>query len=98
MTAIVYILSSPSKGVYYTGYTTITLEERLYKHNSGHYDNQYTAIAKDWEVYFSIECFSEKQARLIEVHIKRMKSRRYIENLKKYPEMVQGLLRRYSFD
>ena len=96
MTAIVYILSSPSKGVYYTGYTTITMEERLYKHNSGYYDKQYTAIAKDWEVYFLIECLSEKQARLIEAHIKRMKSRRYIENLKQYPEMVQGLLRRYS--
>ncbi len=32
----------------------------------------------------------------IENHIKRMKSRRYIENLIKYPEIGKKLLEKYS--
>ena len=96
MTAIVYILYSPSKRVFYTGFTTTTLEDRLQKHNSKYYGNKFTAISSDWEVYFFIECSSENQARDIESHIKRMKSRKYIQNLKQYPEMGQGLLFRYS--
>jgi putative endonuclease len=96
MAAIVYILFSASKGTFYTGFTTVTLEERLNRHNSKYYHNKYTARANDWELYFSIECLSEIQARLIESHIKRMKSTKYIQNLKQYPEMAQALLLKYS--
>jgi putative endonuclease len=96
MTALVYILYSPSFDTFYTGFTTISVSERLERHNSKYYDNAYTSRASDWEVYVLIECVSEQQARLIETHIKRMKSKQYIENLKKYPDMIGRLLTRYS--
>jgi hypothetical protein len=37
-------------------------------------------------------CATFTQARRIENHIKRMKSRKYIMNLKTYPEMMEKLL------
>jgi putative endonuclease len=40
----------------------------------------------------SIECTSFAQAREIESHVKRMKSKKYIANLKQYPEIIQKLL------
>jgi len=32
----------------------------------------------------------------IEIHIKKMKSKKYIQDLKKYPEIAQKLLKKYS--
>ena len=95
MTASVYILYSPSQNTFYTGFTKVSVEERLHRHKENYYDNKYTAKATDWEIYFSIECISEEQARSIETHIKKMKSKIYIQNLKKYPNMVQELLNRF---
>jgi putative endonuclease len=40
-----------------------------------------------------IPCESVTQAILIEKRIKKMKSRKYIENLKKYPEMIEKILK-----
>jgi putative endonuclease len=37
-----------------------------------------------------------EQAHKIENHIKKMKSKKYIENLKKYPEISLRLLQKYS--
>jgi putative endonuclease len=42
-----------------------------------------------------IPCDTIEQAVFIESKIKRMKSRKYIENLKKYPEIVEKMLRKY---
>jgi putative endonuclease len=37
-----------------------------------------------------------EQAREIEKHLKKMKSRKYLENLKRYPEMLGKLLLRFD--
>lgn len=37
------------------------------------------------------------QAMQVEKHIKSMKSRIYIENLKRYPEMIIKLIEKYSW-
>jgi putative endonuclease len=71
------------------------LESRLLKHNTGAYNGSFTAQAKDWELYYLIECEKTEQAVNIEKHIKRMKSRKYLENIKKYPEMVDRLKERF---
>jgi putative endonuclease len=71
------------------------LSERLFKHNSGFYDKTYSAFTSDWDLFLRIDCISVNQAIQIEKHIKRMKSKVYIENLKKYPEMVDKLLNLY---
>ena len=91
-----YILWSPSLKKHYTGITTETVNRRIQKHNEAFYGKKYTSLVKDWEVYLSIECESTSQMHQIERHIKRMKSSKYIENLKKYPEMIEKLKRSYS--
>ena len=91
-----YILFSPSKNTYYTGFTQTDLAERISKHNAGFYDNTYSSFIADWTLYLSIKCTDVNQAIKIEKHIKRMKSKIYIENLKKYPEIIDKLLSKYN--
>jgi putative endonuclease len=69
---------------------------RLAEHKEKRYSDSYTASANDWVLFFSIDNLNYSQARKIESHVKRMKSKTYIENLKKYPEMVQKLLDRFQ--
>ena len=45
---------------------------------------------------YSIEQLQYEIARKTEAHIKRMKSRKYIENLKLYPEMMEKLILKYD--
>ena len=73
-----------------------SVENRILKHNSSSYESSFTTTTDDWELYFSVTCVTVSQARKIELHIKKAKSRTYITNLKKYPEMIEKLLIRYS--
>lgn len=94
--AFCYILYSPSLDKYYIGSTSEAIESRLDKHLSKFYGtNHFTATVSDWDIHHRILCTSGKQARRIENHIKRMKSKQYIQNLKKYPEMTVKLLSKY---
>jgi putative endonuclease len=91
-----YILFSRKLNRFYTG-CTINLEERLQKHNDGFYSkSSFTTKVQDWELFLHFECKNEKQAKAVEQHIKKMKSKTYIQNLKTYPEMVDKLLSKYS--
>ena len=54
-------------------------------------DNKFTAKADDWELFFSELCVSKEQANGIERHIKKMKSKIYINNLIKYPDIILKL-------
>ena len=47
-------------------------------------------------LFFSYENLEYKQARNIESHIKKMKSKVYIENLVKYPEIIERLKEKYK--
>ncbi len=94
-----YILFSTQLDKFYIGYTTIGANERIDRHLSDHYGlTRFTHKANDWVLFLEIECLSSEQARKIETHIKKMKSKTFIHNLKKYPEMVEKLLFRYSQD
>jgi putative endonuclease len=92
----VYILHSKKMNRYYIGFTT-NLDVRLGFHENAE-SRKFTSKASDWIVYFTIACQSEKQGLSIEKHIKKMKSSKYIENLKKFPEMSEGLKNRYRAD
>ena len=81
----VYILFSKTLNQFYVG-ETVDIEDRLTQHNSGFYDSAFTKKASDWTLYHAIECIHREQARKIETHIKKMKSKTYIQNLKKYSE------------
>jgi putative endonuclease len=90
-----YILFSKSINRYYVGYTG-DVDERLKLHNTGHFGGKsYTQITSDWELFLLIPCETITQAIYIELKIKNMKSRKYIENLKKYPEIVERILKEF---
>jgi len=92
-----YILFSSSLDRYYIGSTILEPKERLTRHLFSYYGNQkFTASAKDWEIFLEISCSSIEQARKIERHIKSMKSKIYINNLKKYPEMIEKQIAKNS--
>ena len=92
----VYILYSLSCNQFYTGATSIAVENRLERHLVKYYENKFTAKEQDWEVFFVIDCETMKQAFQIEKHIKRMKSKKYINDLKKFPGISEKLKIQYS--
>jgi len=94
--AYVYILYSEKLNKHYIGSTELDPIDRLDQHLTKHFGNaKFTVQASDWEIIYTINCQSIRQARAIESHVKKMKSRTYIQNLIKYPEMTQKLLSRY---
>jgi len=86
----VYILYSKRLDKFYIG-ETMDLLKRVEEHNTGFYDNSFSSKTNDWEVFLQIECSDRSQARKIENHIKKMKSVKYIQDLKKHPEIILRL-------
>lgn len=93
--ADVYILYSLKLNKYYIG-SCFNFKNRLNEHLCKEYENSFTSKADDWILDFKIEDLDYKQARLIEQHIKKMKSRKFIADLKKYPEIVERLILKYK--
>jgi putative endonuclease len=88
-----YILYSKQIDKFYIGATRLNPIIRKDRHLEEYYgSSKFTAKANDWILYYEIECASFTQALKIENHIKRMKSKSYIRNLHKYPEMTEKLL------
>ncbi|MBX7089169.1 MAG: GIY-YIG nuclease family protein [Cyclobacteriaceae bacterium] len=92
--ASVYILHSKKLDRFYIG-SCKNLSYRIDQHLSKSFSRSFTARAEDWQLFFSMDELQFGQARLIERHLKQMKSRRYLENLKKYPEIAQNLIMKY---
>ena len=95
--ATVYILYSRKLDKYYTG-SCLNLEERLKEHIDKKFNHSFTSKADDWDLYYSINELEYKQARNIEGHIKKMKSRKYIENLKRFDEMTKRVVEKYKVE
>ena len=93
----VYILHSRALDSYYTGFCQDNLETRLLKHNTGFYDASYSKKTNDWTIVWTLKCSSNKQALAIEKHIKRMKSKVYIQNILKYNEISIKLLQKFQW-
>ncbi|MCX6275362.1 MAG: GIY-YIG nuclease family protein [Bacteroidetes bacterium] len=91
--ASVYILYSESLDKHYTG-SCKEIEFRIHQHLNNDLEG-FTGRAHDWQLYFLAEGLNYGQARRIENHIKKMKSRKYLENLKKYPEIIEKLEEKY---
>ena len=90
--AAIYILYSSSLDKFYVG-SCKEITERVHQHLAKHFPEAFTAKANDWTIYFYLDNLSYQQARKIELYIKNMKSKKYIENLKRYPELSTKLLR-----
>jgi len=93
--AIVYILFSNRHNRFYIG-SCKDLSDRLTQHANKMFVKSFTKKADDWELYLSIKDLGYEQARLIEFHIKRMKSAKYIMDFIKYPQIIEKLKERYS--
>ena len=91
----VYILYSSKLNRYYIG-TTDDVQVRLEEHNNIKYTNSYTSRGIPWVLHLSIDHLSSEKAYQLERHIKRMKSKNYIQNLKLYPEMIARLLEKQT--
>jgi len=89
----VYVIYSKSKDAYYVG-STGDLGRRLNEHNTQLNQEAFSKIATDWEYFHTIECSNIETARKIERDIKKMKSRIYNENLAKYKEISDKLLKK----
>ncbi len=91
----VYIIQSDTDNSFYVGFTQ-DLEKRLDFHNDPEMNKGVTRHKIPWKYFFVLKTTNKTTAIKIEKHIKRMKSQLYIANLKKYPEMGEKLLKKYS--
>jgi putative endonuclease len=90
----VYILYSAKLNRFYIGFTS-DFDTRLEFHKNAE-SHKFTTNADDWELFFKIPCENKTQGLAIKKHIKAMKSKIYIENLVKYPEIVLRLKDKYK--
>ncbi|MCO4807666.1 MAG: GIY-YIG nuclease family protein [Flavobacteriales bacterium] len=87
-----YILQSKKLNRFYIGACQDNLNSRIEKHNNHAYGkHRFTAQASDWTLFIEIETTNYARAVRIERKIKAMKSRRYIETLIVYPELVSKI-------
>ena len=93
MAEYVYILQSEKTGGYYIGQTD-DLEKRLQQHNATD-NSEYTKRDQPWQLIKSFQCDCRLQSRRIESHIKKMKSRKYIEDIIKYERIFEKLKIKY---
>ena len=73
-----YILFSEKLNKYYIG-ACIDIERRLYEHNIGH--SKFTSLGVPWKLVYKEEFETLASAKKRELQVKRMKSRKYIEEL-----------------
>ncbi len=75
-----YIIYSEKLNKYYVG-ACIDLPRRLREHNTGH--SKFTSTGMPWVLFYYEEFHTLQEAKNRELYIKKMKSRKYIESLKK---------------
>ncbi|MDC6387695.1 GIY-YIG nuclease family protein [Maribacter sp. PR1] len=91
----VYIIQSFMDKSFYIGKTS-NLETRLIFHNNVELNTGVTRRKIPWQYFFTLPVDNALIAGKIENHIKKMKSRQYIKNLVKHPEMGKTLIKRFS--
>jgi putative endonuclease len=94
--AFCYILFSRQLSKFYIGATQDSVIGRIEKHIESFYGSTFTSQAKDWELFLEIQCSSFAMAVNIERHLKKMKSKIYLQNLKKHPDMIDKLKNKYK--
>ena len=75
--------------------TTDDPDRRLFEHNSGTFDDAFTRKGIPWSLFLIIDGLESNQAYKIEQHIKKMKSRKYFQNLLHFPEIIDKLKLKY---
>jgi putative endonuclease len=75
------VIYSPALDKYYVGETE-NLNARIIQHNTAAFKGSFTSKTSDWVLYVSLICRDRSHARKVESFIKRMKSRKFIQDLK----------------
>ena len=89
---VVYILYSAKLDKFYIGQTT-DLNNRLQQHNDPN-SSYSTKGGQPWVIFLTMHCKSISHAMKLERHIKNMKSKKFILDLKKYPELLERIAQR----
>ena len=92
MSYCVYILFSQKLNRFYVGMTE-NLDQRILHHNNPIDSNKFTSRGIPWTLFMSIPCQSKEHGQKLERLIKSKKSKVFIENLKKYPELVEKIIK-----
>lgn len=69
---------------------------RIDQHLNKNFPFSFTAKTDDWMLFLLIDNLGYQQARNIEINIKMMKSKKFIENLKQFPEIIKRLTLKYE--
>ena len=88
-----YILHSSKLDKYYVG-STNDIIRRLADHNRG--KEKFTKTGCPWILVYKEDFARLTEARNRERIIKKQKSKKYIQNLKRYPEISQNLINLYD--
>ncbi|WP_339608623.1 GIY-YIG nuclease family protein [uncultured Roseivirga sp.] len=91
----VYILFSPSIDKFYTGYSS-NIEERVRFHNDINKNRIWTKRGQPWEKFFVIEGLTKSQALKVEKYIKRMKSKKYLQELPNNLNLIEELKAKFG--
>ena len=75
---VMYIIFSEKLNKYYVGACT-NLQRRLHEHNNGH--SKFTSLGLPWTLVLTEQFDTLAEAKKREMKVKKMKSRRYIEEL-----------------
>jgi len=92
----VYILYSAQLDKHYVGQTSLEPDVRLQQHNSGDFEDKFTLKGIPWTLFLTIDCNSRTEALKIEAHIKKMKSVKYVNSLKEFPEIITRLKAKFA--
>ncbi|WP_420917741.1 GIY-YIG nuclease family protein [Robiginitalea aestuariiviva] len=91
----VYIIKSAKDGSFYIG-STYHPEDRILWHNDPERNTGKSRSKMPWEYFLIMEVPNNRVGLRLEKHIKRMKSRKYIQNLKDYQDLRTKLINRFT--
>jgi len=91
----VYILFSLSIDKFYIGYSS-HIEERVRFHNDINKNRIWTKRGQPWEKFFVIEGLTKSQALKVEKYIKRMKFKKYLQELPNNLNLIEELKAKFG--
>jgi putative endonuclease len=95
MTYFVYVLYSESLDRYYVGYTS-DIEQRIHFHNNPIESRKFTARGRPWVLKLAITLSTKVQAAQLEKFIKKMKSRKFVEQLVSDPFFREQIINKHT--
>ena len=97
MSAYCYIIQSQKLGNFYIGACHNDLDERIANHNNTYYGkSSFTSKTNDWKLFLAFTVTSFSHAIRLERKIKAMKSSKFINNLKAFPELRMKIINETS--